>query len=138
MPEVRPASLLQRERAPDPEIRGQHLLEGNAALALPMQCRLLLVEYASALAALDGVPTLRLRLAPVPEPSLRVECFFRGVKELRLPRLPAEGVNCARFTIQDARGQGWAGVNWLAGDESSEDFAFYAKEAEITAVTREG
>jgi len=138
MPDVKPASLLKRDRTPEVEVKGLHLLEGNPALALPMQCRLLLVEYACALATLDHVPTLRLRVAPVPEPMLRVEFFFHGIKELRLPRLPAEGANCARFTIEDARGQGWTGVNWLVGDESSDAFAFYAEQAEIIAVTREG
>lgn len=135
---VQPASLFERERQPVPEIRGLAQLEGNPALALPLQGRVIVVDFASALGSLEGVATLRLRLIPTGEPALRVEFFFRDIKELRLPRLPAEGFDVASFTIEDARGSGWVGVNWLVGDATTDAFAFYAEEAEVVAVTREG
>ncbi len=135
---VQPASLFERERQPVPEIHGLAQLDGNPALALPLAGRVVVVDFASTLGSLEGTATLRLRLIPNGESSLRVEFFFRGIKELRLPRLPAEGFDVANFTIEDARSSGWVGVNWLVGDATTDAFAFYAQEAEVIAVTREG
>lgn len=134
-----PASLFQRDRTvPAPVIGGREMLLGHAVLVLPMAGRLLAVDFQSALSAPRGTATLRLELAPQAASHLRVHFQFVNVRELSLASLPAEGLDCGGFGIEEARSLNRAGVNWEVGDFQTGQIHFYAEEAAILSVVMAG
>ena len=138
-PEPPPAaSLFHRDRTPIPVIRGIEKLEGHTALRLPIPSRILTLEFQSALTSGNGVATLRLELAPNGAPHLRVQLNFHNVHELTLSSLPAEGIFCGGFAIDDARSLGRTKINWEISDVLSNTIHFYAEDAEIVSVTMAG
>lgn len=131
----RPASLFEREREVVPVIRGLEKTEAHEALHLPLFCRILTVEFQSALTSQVGVATLRLELSPLAAAHLRMHLFFKNVTDFTLGSLPAEGLTCACFGIEDARHLGRNKINWEVADFKSDALRFYAEEAEIVSVT---
>jgi hypothetical protein len=137
MIDPQPASLFQRDRTPVPAIVGLEKTEAHPALHLPLFCRILTVDFHSALTSGEGVATLNLEAAPIAAPHLRMHCSFRNVREFALTHLPAEGFDCPCFAIDDARHLGNPNINWEVGDTKTGTFHFYAQHAEIVSVVFE-
>lgn len=139
LPKPTPASLFHRDRTPSaPVIRGVDKLLGPAPLALPIAGRIVALDFQSALSSMQGVATLHLELVPQGASQLRVHLQFTNVRELSLSSLPAEGLDCGGFGIEDGRGSYRPKVNWEVGDFQTGQIHFFAEEAEIVAVVMAG
>ncbi len=139
LPKPTPASLFHRDRTPAaPVIRGVDKLLGPSALTLPMAGRIVALDFQSAMASASGMAMLRLELVPLTAAHLRVHFQFGNVRELSLSSLPAEGLDCGGFGIEEECRLNRPGVNWEAGDFQTGQIHFLAEEAEIVAVTMVG
>lgn len=139
LPKPTPASLFHRDRTPAaPVIRGVDKLQGPAALTLPIAGRIVAFDFQSALASTSGMATLRLELVPLAASQLRVHFQFGNVRDLSLSSLPAEGLDCGGFGIEEGRRLNRPKVNWEVGDFQTGQIHFLAEEAEVVAVTMAG
>jgi hypothetical protein len=149
-PNVTQASLFQRPREKIAELKGAIMLMGRRSLELPMFCRLVALEFHSVLSPLTDKASLRIELMPAKEPHLRVQMFFRNVRDMRLQGLPADGLPMTFFAVENVQALGWAEVNWkigevvsnaadpITGEMPQPAIEFYAEEAEVVSVVYEG
>jgi hypothetical protein len=135
---VVPASLFERPLKPEPRIIGLEKMEGLPALQLPFPCRILAVDFQASLVSHLRVASVRLELAPIKAAHLRLQLWFRNIRDLAIPRLPSEGAACAYFQIEDCRDLGREKMNWKVYDLNSDAISFFAEEAEILSVVLEG
>lgn len=115
------------------------MLSLSSEIALPFPAIVTAFDFRAASGAQPA--SVMLSLFPTQHSEWLIQLRFTGVRDISIPKFPAEGIRCALFEVSEMdeaswRGSQWQDVKWMVGNFKMDTLTFYAKTAVVLSITR--